>query len=136
MATVLGLNAKLFRGTAGVKATTEVKNVKDLTASLESGEADVTTRKTQGWKASVATLKDASVEFGMLYDADDEDFTAFQDAYFDNTALALFVSDGAGAGLDADFTITGFTIEQPLEEAMTVSVTAKPTVSTRAPKWD
>ena len=70
MATVLGLNAKLFRGTAGVKATTEVKNVKDLTASLESGEADVTTRKTQGWKASVATLKDASVEFGMLYDAD------------------------------------------------------------------
>jgi hypothetical protein len=26
-------------------------------------------------------------------------------------------------------------VEQPLEEAMSVSVTAKPTASTRAPQW-
>ena len=43
------------------------------------------------------------------------------------TPLALFVSDGAGNGLDADFSITGFSVEQPLEEALSVSVTAKPT---------
>ena len=135
MAVVLGLDAILMRGTAGQTAATEVKNVKDLTLSMESGEADVTTRATSGWKASIATLKEASLEFGILYDTEDADFTAFRDAYFGNTPLALFVTDGNGSGLDADWSITGFSVEQPLEEALTVSVTAKPTASTRAPAW-
>ena len=137
MAIVLGLDAKLFRGTAGSRATTEVTNVKDLTLNLESGEADVTTRATRGWKASVATLKEASLEFSILYDPSDADFAAFQTAYFSNTPLALFVSDGQDTahGLDADFSITAFSMEQPLEEAISVSVTAKPTASTRAPQW-
>lgn len=135
MAAVLGLNAKLFRGEAGTQGADEVKNVKDLTLSLESGEADVTTRATEGWRASVATLKEASLEFGILYDTEDDDYNAFAEAYFNNTPLALFVTDGAGTGLDADWTISSFSIEQPLEEALSVSVTAKPTASTRAPKW-
>ncbi len=135
MAIVLGLDAKLLRGTAGSAGATEVKNVKDLTLNLESGEADVTTRATKGWRASVATLKEASLEFGILYDTEDADFQAFQTAYFGNTPLSLFVTDGAGGGLDADWSITGFSIEQPLEEALSVSVTAKPTASTRAPAW-
>lgn len=135
MAVVLGLDAKLLRGAAGSTGSTEVKNVKDLTLNLESGEADVTTRATKGWRATVATLKDASLEFGILYDTEDSDFQAFSDAYFNNTPLALFVTDGNGNGLDADFSITGFSVEQPLEEALSVSVTAKPTASTRAPLW-
>ena len=135
MAVVLGLDAKLLRGPAGSAGSTEVKNVKDLTLNLESGEADVTTRATKGWRATVATLKDASLEFGILYDTEDPDFKAFSEAYFGNTPMALFVTDGAGNGLDADFSITGFSVEQPLEEALTVSVTAKPTASTRAPVW-
>ena len=80
MAVVLGLDAVLLRGAAGSTGSTEVKNVKDLTLNLESGEADVTTRATQGWKASIATLKEASLEFGILYDTEDADFTAFQEA--------------------------------------------------------
>lgn len=135
MAIVLGLDAKLMRGTAGATAATEVTNVKDLSLNLESGDADVTTRATKGWKASVATLKEASLEFNMLYDTEDADFTAFQTAYFSNTPLALFITDGKGSGLDADWSITGFSMEQNLEEAVTVSVTAKPTASTRAPAW-
>jgi len=137
MAIVLGLDAKLLRGTAGTQAATEVTNVKDLTLNLESGEADVTTRATQGWKVSAATLKEASLEFTILYDTADADFTAFRTAYFSNTPLALFITDGGTVshGLDADFSITAFTVEQPLEEAVSVSVTAKPTASTRAPTW-
>ena len=135
MAIVLGLDAKLFRGTAGSQAATEVTNVKDLTLNLESGEADVTTRATEGWKASVATLKEGSLEFGMLYDTADADFQAFQEAYFSNTPISLFITDGASGGLDADWSITAFTVEQPLEEAVSVSITAKPTASTRAPAW-
>ena len=84
---------------------------------------------------AVATLKEGSLEFGMLYDTADADFQAFQAAYFSNTPMALFVSDGAGTGLDADLSITGFNITQNLEEAMTIFVKAKPTASTRAPQW-
>lgn len=135
MAIILGLDAKLLRGAAGATGATEVKNVKDLTLNLESSEADVTTRATKGWKATVAALKEASLEFGILYDTEDADFTAFQAAYFGNTPIALFVTDGNGSGLDADWSITGFSMEQNLEEAVTVSVTAKPTASTRAPAW-
>ena len=135
MAVVLGLDAVLYRGTAGTKATTEVTNVKDLTINLESGEADVTTRATEGWKAAVATLKEGSLEFGMLYDTADADFQAFQSAYFSNTPMALFVSDGNNNGLDADFVVTSFSRSEPLEEALTVSVTCKPTLVNRAPTW-
>ena len=135
MAIVLGLNAKLLRGAAGATGTTEVKNVKDLTLNLESGEADVTTRATGGWRATAGTLKEASLEFGILYDTEDADFQAFQAAYFSNTPISLFITDGAEGGLDADWSITAFTVEQPLEEAVSVSITAKPTASSRAPEW-
>ena len=65
MAIVLGLDAKLFRGTAGSQAATEVTNVKDLTLNLESGEADVTTRATQGWKATAAAMPMATFLVGI-----------------------------------------------------------------------
>ena len=137
MAIKLGLDAKLFRGVAGTQGTIEVTNVKDVSLSLESGEADVTTRKAKGWKLSVATLKEASLEITILYDTEDEDFLAFKEAYFSNTPLSLFVTDGdtTAHGLDADFSVTGFTVDQPLEEAVTVKVTAKPTASDRTPVW-
>ena len=135
MSVVLGLNAKLLRGAAGTQGATEMRNVKDLTLSIESGDADVTTRAANGWRASVSTLKEATLEFEMNYDTEDEDFGAVQDAFFNNTPLAFFVSDGAGNGLDGDWVITGFNVEQPLEEAMSVSVTAKLTLDTRAPQW-
>ena len=137
MAIKLGLDAKLFRGVAGTQGTIEVTNVKDVSLSLESGEADVTTRKAKGWKLSIATLKEASLEITILYDTEDEDFIAFKEAYFSNTPISLFVTDGdtTAHGLDADFSVTGFTVDQPLEEAVTVKVTAKPTASDRAPVW-
>ena len=132
----LGLEGKLYHGTAGSTANTELKNAKDVTLNLESSEADVTTRANNGWKATFAALKDASIEWTMLWDPADTGFVAIRNAYFGNTAIALAVLDGEnGEGLDADFAITKFSREEPLEEAMSVSVTAKPTYSTRAPQW-
>ena len=132
----LGMQGKLYYGPAGATATTELSNVKDVTLNLETGEADVTTRGNQGWRATVATLKNGSVEFEMVWDTTDAGFTALQQAYFNNTAVALAILDREnGEGLDADFSITNFSRKEPLEEAMTVNVTAKPTYSTRAPTW-
>jgi len=136
MSVKLGMDAKIYYGTAGATATTELNNVRNVTLNLETGEADVTTRGNQGWRATVATLKNGTVEFEMLWDTGDAGFTAIKDAYFNNTPIALAILDGDnGEGLDADFSITNFSRNEPLEEAITVSVTAKPTYSTRAPTW-
>ena len=108
MAYKLGLDAKIFHGTAGTKASTEMKNVTDVTLNLETGEADITTRAAEGWRITAATLKEASVEFEMIWDTADAGFNAIQKAYFGNSALSLFVSDGEGNGLDADFVVTSF----------------------------
>ena len=136
MAIRLGMEAKIYHGAAGSTATSELTNVKDVTLNLETGEADVTTRGNQGWRATVGTLKEGSVEFEMVWDSDDSGFTAIKNAYFNNTPIALAILDYEnGEGLDADFSITNFSRNEPLEEAITVSVTAKPTYSTRAPAW-
>lgn len=132
----LGLEGKIYYGPAGAKGTTELKNVKDVTLNLESSEADVTTRANNGWRATVAALKDASVEFQMVWDSEDAGVTAIKEAYFNNSAIALAILDDEnGEGLDADFAITKFNRDEPLENAMAVSVTAKPTYSARAPQW-
>jgi predicted secreted protein len=132
----LGMECKLYHGAAGATATTLLANVKDLTLNLEKGEADVTTRANQGWRAVVATLKSGSVEFEMVWDTEDAGFAALKNAYFNNTPIALAILDGEnGEGLDADFSVTNFTRNEPLEEAVTVNVTVKPTYSTRAPAW-
>ena len=132
---ILGLNCVLYRGEAGQTASTEMKNVKDVEMNLTTGEADITTRAANGWRSYAATLKEASLTFQMNYESDDADLKAIQTAFMNNSAIAFLVGDDKGNGLDADFVITEFNIPQPLEEAVTVSVTAKPALSTRAPSW-
>jgi hypothetical protein len=117
-----------------------VGNVRDVTLNLETGEADVTTRGNAGWRATVGTLKEASIEFEMVWDTGDADFTAFKDAFFNGTPIELAVMDGdistsGSQGLRAVCRIINFTRSEALEEAITVSITAKPTYSASPPSW-
>lgn len=142
MATRLGMDAKLYRNTGsfGTPVWVEIKNVKDVTLNLEKGEADVTTRANGGWRATVGTLKEASIEFQMVWDTDDANFTAIQQAFFGNTAIELAVMDGAmtdadSEGLRASFEVFNFTRNEALEEAIMVDVSVKPTYSANPPAW-
>jgi predicted secreted protein len=142
MSVRLGLDAKLYRnaGTYDTPDWQEMANVKDLTLSLEKGEADVTTRAAAGWRAIVATLKEGSIEFEMVWDTADAGFTAIQQAWFGNSPLEFAVMDGAittvgSQGLRATFSIIKFSRSEPLEEALSVSVSAKPTYAEHAPEW-
>jgi hypothetical protein len=139
MAIRLGMEAKLLYkagGQAGGGSWTVLGNARDVTLNLEAGEADVTTRANSGWRATVATLKEASVEFEMVWDTADAGFTAIKNAFFQNAPIGLQILDEtAGQGLQADFSITNFSRNEALEEAITVSVTAKVTYSATAPSW-
>ena len=138
----LGLDAKLYRNTSVYATPTwdEITNIRDLTLNLEAGEADVTTRGNNGWRATVATLKDGSIEFEMIWDSEDPDFTAIRDGFLNKTAIELAVMDGGilvtgSQGLRASFMVTSFSRNEPLEEAISVSVTMKPTYSANPPDW-
>ena len=123
---VLGMNAKLYFGTAGTAAATEMSNVRDVTLTLEAGEADVTTRANQGWRATAPTLRECTAEFEMVWDPTDAGFSAIKNAFLTAGLVALKILDQAGGqGPDGDFAITSFSRNEALEEAITVSVTAK-----------
>ncbi len=145
MAIRLGMNAKLYRNSSTSSLDwNEFKNVKDLTLNLEKSEADVTTRGNDGWRATVGALKDASIEFQMVWDTADDDFTAIKDAWFNDTSIEFAVMDGPmeapiggqpSQGLRAHCAVINFSRSEALEDAIMVDVSIKPTYATQAPQW-
>ena len=134
---LLGMNAKIYQGAAAADPATlspatltEMGNVKDVTLSLEAGEADITTRANSGWRATAPTLRECSCEFEMVWKPGDAGFEAIKTAFLSAGTVALGVLTGAhdetGAeGPVGNWSITNFSRSEALEEAVTVSVTAK-----------
>lgn len=129
---LLGMNAKIYQGASGAALSTlaEMGNVKDVSLNLEAGEADITTRANQGWRATAPTLRECTAEFEMLWRPGDTGFEAIKIAFLTASTLRLAVltgaSDASGTeGPLGDFSITNFSRNEPLEEAVMVSVTAK-----------
>jgi len=145
MGVKLGLDARLYlnSGTHASPTWSGLNNVRDLTLNLETGEADVSTRANEGWRATVSTLKDASLEFELVIDPEDSGFTSVVNAFLQNEPVEFVVLDGpisgegsvGSQGLRASFRIASFSRNEALEEAVTASVTAKPTYSENAPVW-
>ena len=137
---VLGMNCKLYFGdtqldgvteTAATMDWTELDNALDVNLNLSTGEADITSRANNGWKATAATLKDGSVEFEMIWKPGDAGFAAIQAAWAAGTEIAIAAMDGAittaaNRGLVSNCTVTNFSRSEPLEEAVKASVTVKP----------
>jgi hypothetical protein len=135
----LGLDAKLnFKvgGQGGGGSWIELTNCKDVTLNLERNEADATTRANAGWEATKAALRTGSIDFDMVYDDADAGFAAIRDVFFDVEAIiGIQVFDSGGKGLQADYTVTKWTVNQPLREVIMVSVSIKIAYSATAPSW-
>jgi hypothetical protein len=134
---LLGMNAKIYQGAAAADPSTldpstltEMGNVKDVTLSLEAGTADITTRANNGWRATAPTLRECTSEFEMIWKPGDVGCEAIKAAFLSAGTVALAVLTGAhnesGAeGPVGNWSITNFSRSEALEEAVTVSVTAK-----------
>ena len=129
---ILGMNAKAYFGPADtpLESLTEMGNVRDVTLTLEAGEADITTRANSGWRATAPTLRECTCEFEMVWKSGDAGFEAVKDAFLNATTLALAVLTDAKTATGAEgprgnWSITNFSRNEALEEAITVSVTAK-----------
>ena len=79
-----------------------------------------------GFRATIAGLKECTVEFSMLYLPNDAGFRAIRAAWLsaDQIKLAALTS-ATGEGPVGDFSITGFSRSEALEEAIKYDVTAK-----------
>ena len=106
----------------------EITNVKDLTVSLEKAEADASTRANNGWRATVGTLKDASIEFTVLNKEGDSAFGLLQGLWSSGDPCDVGISD-AGGTLTLTCEVMNFNVNQNLEEVISADVTLKPTQS-------
>ncbi len=129
---LLGMSAKVCHGAEGsaLAAMTELTKVKDVTLNMDNGEADVTTRDNSGWRATAATLADGSADFEMVVKPTDTGYQAIRDAWQAKAPIGMAFltaidTDADSEGPVGDWTITKFSRSEPLEEAITVSVTAK-----------
>lgn len=136
---VLGLDGKLYitatpfsgdtPGDVAVTADDLMTNVRDLTINLETGEADITTRDNNGWRATAATLKDGSIEFDAVWKPGDTIFEVVKNAWLGNDEIGVAALDdviGVGEGPAGNYVVTNFSREEQLEEGMKVSITLKP----------
>lgn len=139
MAIVLGKDGKLeyvatpvtpFPATGLPAGSQTYGNCRDVTLNLEKNLADITTRDGNGWRQQVGVLKDGTVTFQAIWDTTDAIFTAIKDAWLNDTTVCFAVLDkntAGGQGLYAEFSVSNFTRNEALEEAMTVDVTLVPT---------
>lgn len=142
MATKFGLDCKLYYSSTGIDSPswTELTAARDVTLNLESDEGDFTNRGSGGWKVTEPGLKDASIDFDLVYDTADAGFSAIKSAYFAGTLLGIAVMDGNIGitdvqGLWADCKVFSFSINENLGDGVTVSVSIKPAYSTNTTQW-
>jgi len=135
MAFKLGMNGKLYYSAspAGAAATftTELKKVKDVDINMPKDDTDVTTRDNEGWHQTLSTLRNCEITFDMPIDTADAGYAAVRAAWLANggtigIAALTGPKDEAGTeGIVGDFTVSDFSIGQPLTEAQTAHVVLK-----------
>lgn len=136
---LLGKNAKFYFSDTLLAADndssendwTVVGNVRDLSLSIDMGEADVTARDGDGWEQIAGTLKSGSLEFEMVWRPGDAAFAAVLEALLAGEEIALMAldqdKDTPGAqGLASNFTVTSARKGEELRNAQILSITAKP----------
>ena len=135
MTALVGLDAKLYRGTAGSTASTEMTNVRDVKWGKKKSLANISRRGSRHHVDKVTRVAH-EITFTMINDDADTDLAALRTAFNADTPLAFRILDKtSGKGLDADFEISVFDEDQPDEGEQTVAVTIVPTYVTRWPAY-
>lgn len=136
MAILMSFNAKLYRGTAGAVASTEVTTVGDAALNIDANEATIADRSSIFEFTEIAQRK---VEVTCKINADDADahLAAFNTSYetaAPNNKISLKVLDKAsGKGVSGDFIVTSRKRSEGLKEQVIYDFTFKPCKSAANP---
>lgn len=131
----MGFEGKLYWGTAGSTATTELTIARDVSYRFENDEADISDR------GSIINLHDVggvsfSLEFEVNNQSTDSFISALRTAVVAGNAIAFATEDAtSGYGVDGDFIVSDDE-QQPLRDAQRIRVTCRPTDKEgRVPTW-
>ena len=113
----LGLDCVLTVGGSAVE------DAKDVTLNIERGDADVTTRKANGWRMHLPTLKDATLEFQLLTGG--ASFGTILGKFTSREEVQVAAS-GGNISFSAKMVVTNCSVSEPLEDGEAVSVTMRP----------
>lgn len=135
----VSLDAKLFFGTAGTKATTELSIVGDVELSVKKGEAK-TPRRGSRWQFFRGTLKEAEITFSIVDDPNDANLPQIIAAFLAGTQLAFYIADATsgsgGKGIDADWEVLSMKRSEKVEDAVTYEFSIKPSWAGRDVQWN
>ena len=138
---VLGLECKMYAGPEGLSIASlvipenEMKLVRTVNFNLTQATADVTTRGS-GWRLQKGTLKEGAADGEMMYVPGSRETDMFMNAWLNGNPLSMFISDGFGYGLFADFAVLEMGQSQPLEDVVIINYSVAPTLSKRFPKME
>jgi hypothetical protein len=124
---IIGLDGELsVKGSGSPSSWLALDDAKDVTASLTANEINVTTRGSGGFEDTAAGTRVVGIDAELLYDPTSVAFQAVQTAYRDRAKIEVKVLDGtSGKGFSMLAVVTNFTRNEPLDDAMTVSVSFK-----------
>lgn len=139
----LGLDCVLHfnSGTYAIPTWGSVDNAKDVKLNLEAGESDASRRASAGWKETLTTLKDASIDVEMVYENGDADYETLRDAFLNGTVLDVAAMDqdiaNSGAeGLRMQAKVASLSRDEGLENTVMLSVKLRPTPNADSPpEW-
>lgn len=137
-----GLDCKLYYNSATYNSPTwnEVTIARDVTLTRSKGEADVSNRGSR-FKKRKATLIDAGVTTQFVWDTENPQFQAFQEAFDNDDPIEVLVLDGeydepGAQGLRAFMEVFKFDRSEPLEGAVMADIELKPAYdTTHEPSW-
>jgi len=127
-----GLRSKTYVGAPGLDVATLVvegkllKIAREDSFELTAGEIDATGRGST-WRKYIQGLKEGSVPLTMLYHPDRPGFKLLREAYDSGDAVSYGMFDEYGYGFIMDGIVTAFSMNRPLEDVVTCSVTLRPT---------
>lgn len=130
----LGLDGKLYVGTAGATANNECTVIKDCSMTLDPAEAELKIRGSRFASSSIAKIK-ITLSGDLVRDTSDPQYQTIRNAIFNSTPIAFKgTSSATGDGVDGDFVLVGGqTFGQPLEDFQTLSFTASLNTDLREP---
>lgn len=105
-------------------------NARDVSLSLDTEEEDITSRASSGFRQTIATIKNSTIEFDAVWKPNDPYFLWLRDAWINSDEIFIMAMDGAwdtagNSGLIGNFTVPGFSREEPIAGVMTSSITLK-----------
>jgi hypothetical protein len=129
-----GLSCKLYHDVAA--SWTLIEDAQDVTLSQTHQEATVNRRGSEDEETLVGQ-KVREISFDLTYDKTGVAYEALRDAYENATVIFMAVYDGAIAtsgseGLQVYCYVTEFTRNEPVNGAVTLSVTLKPAANATA----